>query len=123
MGENGFMMKNKEVIIFPNSQDVFQFAAKDFFNRAVSAVNDKGVFSVVLAGGNTPKLFFDILTNMDIPWQKIRFFFGDERYVSSDNVNSNYHMVYEHLFSKVPINPSNIYRIPTEFNDPNDAAK
>ena len=81
-----------------------------------------------MPGGNTPKLFFDTLTRVEyyknnIPWQQIQFFFGDERYVPSDDAESNYHMAYEHLFSKVPINPENIYRIPTEFNDPKDAAR
>jgi 6-phosphogluconolactonase len=122
------MTKNKDITIFTNANDLFQFAAKDFSQRASAAVNDKGIFSVVLAGGNTPKLFFDTLTDIEyykknIPWQQIQFFFGDERYVPSDDAESNYYMAYEHLFSKVPVNPKNIYRIPTEFNDPKNAAK
>ena len=121
------LTKNNEIVIFPTSYDLFQFAAKDFENRAIVAIKDKGVFSVVLSGGNTPKLFFDNLVNIEyykknIPWQQIQFFFGDERYVPSDDKNSNYHMAYEFLFSKVPINPENIYRIPTEFNNPKEAA-
>ena len=118
------MRKNKEIIIFPDTHYLFQYAAKDFANRAIKAVNEKGVFSVVLAGGNTPKLLFDTLCCVrHIPWQNIHFFFGDERYVSANDPNSNYHMAYEHLFSKVPVNPDTIYRIPTEFADPKDAAK
>lgn len=122
------MTKNQEIKIFPIPHDLFDFAANDFMQRAVAAVRDKGVFSVVLSGGNTPKLFFDTLTNVDydkktIPWQQIHFFFGDERYVSPETKESNYHMAYEYLFSKMPVNKKNIYRIPTEFPDPNDAAK
>ncbi|MGB6976106.1 MAG: 6-phosphogluconolactonase [Gammaproteobacteria bacterium] len=122
------MTKNKEITIFPSANDLFQFAANDFAHRAVAGVNDKGTFSVVLAGGNTPKLFFDTLTGVEyhkysIPWCQIRFFFGDERYVPSDDAASNYRMAYEHLFSKVPVNPENVYRIPTEFKDPKEAAK
>ncbi len=121
-------MENTEITIFPSANDLFQFAANDFSQRALNAVKDKGVFSVVLAGGNTPKLFFDILASDkyhkdSIPWYQIRFFFGDERYVSSENKESNYHMAYEHLFSKVPINQENVYRIPTEFDNPKNAAK
>ena len=121
------MTKNNEITVFLSSEDLFLFAANDFEKRAIAAVNNKGMFSVVLAGGSTPKLFFDMLTGVEsykdtIPWQRIQFFFGDERYVSSDDINSNYHMAQEHLFSKVPVNPENIYRIPTEYKDPNDAA-
>ena len=122
------MTKNNEIRIFSDAMDLFRFAANDFKQRAISAVKQKGIFSVVLAGGDTPKLFFDVLTGdadykNNIPWHQIQFFFGDERYVPSDNIKSNYHMAYEHLFSKIPINPGNVYRIPTEFSDPKDAAK
>lgn len=119
------MTNNQEVKIFATPTELCQFAAKDFSRRAIAAVADKGAFSVVLSGGNTPKLFFDTLTKekSKIPWGEIHFFFGDERYVPMNDIESNYHMAVEHLFSKVPVNPENIYRIPTEFNDPNDAAK
>src|SRR5262249_9141121 len=58
-----------------------------------------------------------------IPWPQIKFFFGDERYVPSDNAQSNYLSAQEHLFSKVPIAEKNIYRIPTELSDPQVAAE
>jgi 6-phosphogluconolactonase len=121
-------MQNKTINLFANTNDLFQFAAKDFSQRAIAAVKDKGIFSVVLAGGNTPALFFDTLTSREdykknIPWPQIQFFFGDERYVPYDNAESNYHMAYVHLFMKVPINPTNIYRIATENHDPQQAAQ
>lgn len=121
------MKKNNRITVFSSDANLFKFAANDFSQRAIAAVQDKGIFSVVLAGGNTPKLFFDALTSGEfkksIPWQKVLFFFGDERYVPANDRQSNYHMAYEHLFSKVPVNLKNIYRIPTEFNDPTDAVK
>ncbi|MDR3491394.1 MAG: 6-phosphogluconolactonase [Gammaproteobacteria bacterium] len=122
------LTNNIEIKIFPTANDLFQFGANDFKNRAIAAVNAKGNFSVVLAGGNTPKLFFDILTSVEdykknIPWQQIQFFFGDERYVSSADEKSNYHTAYEHLFSKVPVNSKNIFRMPTELDNSEDVAK
>lgn len=121
------VVNNKDVKIFPSASDLFQFAAQDFCQRAIAAVNEKNLFSVVLSGGNTPKFFFDALITGEyykkIPWRQIQFFFCDERYVSVEDENNNYHMAYEHLFSKAPINPDNIYRIPTEFHDPTEAAK
>ncbi|HEV2523587.1 MAG TPA: 6-phosphogluconolactonase [Gammaproteobacteria bacterium] len=117
-----------EVKIFPELENLFFSLTMDFIHRANVAIEAKGVFTVVLSGGSTPKLFFDALAEIKshkrkIPWDKIKFFFGDERYVSLDNSKSNYHMAYEHLFSKVPIRAENIYQIPTVFRDPSDAAK
>ena len=122
------MIRDHEINVFPNHDDLFEFAAIDFAHRAVESIHDKGTFSVVLAGGGTPKLFFNALTRLasykkNIPWEKIQFFFGDERYVPSDDVSNNYHMAQTYLFSKVPVNPDNIYPIPTGFKDPQDAAK
>ncbi len=117
-----------EIIQFNNPHELFAVAARNFMERAVAAVKTKGLFSVVLSGGHTPELFFDSLTTdeyykKNIPWQNIQFFFADERYVPHENINSNYHTAYEHLFSRVPINVDNIYPIPTDKTDPVEAAK
>ncbi len=120
--------KNQEIKIFASPDELFHAAAEDFTQRALHAVDAKGVFTVVLSGGNTPKSFFDALTENKFcqektPWDKIKFFFGDERYVPADDSASNYHMAYEHLFSKVPVVKKNIYPIPTDLHDPKDTAK
>lgn len=121
-------LKRQSIEIFDNSAQLFDFAAHDFYQRAIHGVQSKGHFSVVLSGGETPKLFFDKLTTNDlyrnsIPWQHIRFFFGDERYVASSDPRSNYHMAYSHLFSKINIPPDNIFPIPTDYVDPVLAAE
>ncbi len=127
MVENGwYKTMDNEITIFPNINDLFHYAATDFCKRALKAIEEKGSFSVVLSGGNTPKAFYDLLTSAFykevIPWSKIQFFFGDERYVPKEDDASNFHMTQEHLFAKVPVDPNHIYRMPTEFDDPKDAA-
>lgn len=114
-----------ESIIFINEYDLFKFAAEDFCQRAITSIHEKDKFSVVFSGGNTPKPFYDILAKdykETIPWEKIKFFFSDERYVPVNDKNNNYNMVNEHLFSKVAVNRENIFRIRTEFSDPKIAA-
>jgi 6-phosphogluconolactonase len=121
------MNKNQELKIFTSPQDLFYFAARDFAERAKLTVANNGRFSVVLSGGNTPKAFFNALTEdqaliADIPWQSIHFFFGDERYVPATDVKSNYFTAYENLFSKVPIDPNHIHAMPTTNKNPQLAA-
>ncbi len=100
---------------FPTGNDLFQAAADDFAARTFQVIQKKGICNVVLSGGNTPKKFFDVLvTRTNIHWDKIRFFFGDERYVPMDDQQSNYHTAQQFLFSKVPVSKENIYPIPTQ---------
>ena len=120
--------KNTEIKIFSDLQDLFQTAANDFAQRAINAVNTKGIFNVALSGGNTPKYLFDILATKkqilkQIPWRNINFFLTDERYVPDNNPESNYDMMNKHLFSKIDINTENIYKIPTDYTHPKDAAE
>lgn len=60
------------------------------------------VFSVGLSGGSTPKLLHSLLTNAPwrekLPWDRINWFFGDERFVRPDHKDSNFRMARETLF-------------------------
>jgi 6-phosphogluconolactonase len=114
-----------DIIIFPSATDLFQAAVEDFTQRAIDTLAHKQIFTVVLSGAKTGQLFFDSLANHDnkkIPWSKIHFFFADERYVPAHDINNNYHIAHEHLFTKIKIPAENIHRISTEFKDPKDAA-
>ncbi len=114
--------------IFETAKNMVEAAAKDFYEKSIAAVQAKGDFTVVLSGGNTPKSFFDVLADTEeyknnIPWDKIRFFFGDERYVPSTDERSNFYSAQQHLFSKVSVNQKNIFKIPTDEQDPRIAAE
>lgn len=117
--------RNNVVHVLPNPEALFTAVAEDFKNRSNRAIQEKGEFTVVLSGGDTPKNLFSKLSafKKEIPWKHIKFFFGDERYVPSNSSENNYHMAYEYLFSKVPVLMENIYPIPTDFENPKEAAK
>jgi 6-phosphogluconolactonase len=86
----------------------------------------KDHFNLVLAGGNTPRALYRYLAENyrnKIPWSQIRFFWSDERYVPVDDPQSNYGMAKEALLDHVPVNPSIIFPMPTDYADPADAAK
>ena len=81
---------------------------------------------IALAGGSTPKGLYELLAapkfSQRIQWNKLYFFFGDERCVPPDNPESNYKMAHDTLLSKVPVNSSNILRFKGEI-DPKIAAE
>lgn len=119
---------HRELKLSPNPDALFHLAAEDFMFQSIDAIKNSGRFTVALAGGETAKLFYDKLTSVEfflenIPWKNIFFFFGDERYVPADDPESNYLLAQEHLFSKIPIPAENIFRMPTEYAEPKEAAK
>ncbi|MEL6304432.1 MAG: 6-phosphogluconolactonase [Bacteroidota bacterium] len=98
--------------------------AKAFCEHLLEITADKDEFHVALSGGSTPKLLFDIMAESyseAFPWEKMHFYWGDERCVPPDDKDSNYLMTVTHLFSKVPVPKGNIHRILGE-NDPHSEA-
>jgi polyphosphate glucokinase len=114
-----------ELNVFFDAHALFEAAAADFCQYAQIVIKSDQVFRVLLSGGKTPIPFFDLLASdykEKIPWQHIQFFFSDERYVPADHPDSNYHMIFKHLFSKLPVPLENIFPIATTFQDPQEAA-
>ena len=115
-------MAQGNVEIFADPSAVTQEAARRIVAAAGAA---KGIFSLVLSGGNTPKALYELLASpqfrTQIDWSKVEIYFGDERCVPPDNSESNYLMAQTALLSKVPIDASRIHRIRGEI-DPAAAA-
>lgn len=82
-------------------------------------------YSFVLSGGSTPKKLYHILADDfkdKVDWQRVDFFWGDERYVPFDDDRNNGKMAYSSLLTPLGIPEKNIYRIPVS-PTPENAAK
>jgi 6-phosphogluconolactonase len=107
---------------------IAQTAAAEFLEAAQKAVREKNSFSVALAGGSTPEALYGLLASnpllqAKVPWDKIQFFFGDERHVPPDHVDSNFRMASEAMFSKAPVQPQQVHRIHGENANAAEAAE
>lgn len=83
------------------------------------------VFHLALSGGKTPDLLFDILAQKfpdSYLWQKVHFWWVDERMVGPTHAESNFGTANRLLFSKITIPEENIHRIKGE-NDPETEAR
>jgi 6-phosphogluconolactonase len=111
-----------------NAQELSRFAAEQFVYLAFEAQRAKGLFTVALAGGSTPKTLYELLGDENEPyrsqlcWEKIHFFWGDERHVPTDHPDSNYRMASEAMLSKVPLPARNIHHIKSEVDDAHEVA-
>ncbi|HRO91177.1 MAG TPA: 6-phosphogluconolactonase, partial [Promineifilum sp.] len=58
-----------------------------------AVIAEKGVVSFVLSGGGTPRDLYRLLGRTSdadgVPWDKVHFFWGDERLVPPDDPGSN----------------------------------
>jgi 6-phosphogluconolactonase len=87
----------------------------------------EGRVAVALAGGSTPKRFYELLADApfreNFPWPRTHWFWGDERFAPHDDPRSNYLMVQKALLSRAPIPHTNIHPIPTVGLSPHAAAE
>jgi 6-phosphogluconolactonase len=107
-------------------QDLFQAAAEEVLRAATHAVEERGRFTIALSGGSTPKSMYTLIAanaSATLPWDRMFFFFGDERHVPPDDPDSNYRMVKESLLSTAAIPPANVFRVPAENPDADAAAE
>jgi 6-phosphogluconolactonase len=101
--------------IYENLEKLSQAAAELFTDLAKQAITARGRFSVALSGGQTPRRLYEILAaaplREQIPWGAVHVFWGDERYVPSDDPRSNALMAHQALLDHVPVLPEHIHPI------------
>ena len=81
---------------------------------------------VALCGGNTPRALYTLLGSSEyrtrVAWDRVNLFWGDERFVSYADAQSNYRMVRETLLAHAPIPSNQIFPMPV-VGYPDDAAR
>jgi 6-phosphogluconolactonase len=119
MGEAAQQNPNVEVLC--EGEAFARRCVELFVNDANEAIKNQDIFYVAISGGNTPRHFFELLSESEqakaLPWKKIHLFWVDERYVPPTSKWSNYKLAADTFLSKVSIEPQNIHRIPTEYSD------
>jgi 6-phosphogluconolactonase len=111
------------VHVYGSSEELAEAAAREFAAKAEEAIEERGRFAVVLAGGSTPESTYQILArdySDRIDWSKVYVFFGDERAVPPHHEDSNLKMASEVLLDHVPV--GNVHRIRGEL-PPDEAAE
>jgi 6-phosphogluconolactonase len=114
------------VIDVRSDPDALAHAVADWLLERALAKSAKR-FSVVLAGGETPKALYTLLASPPyrerFPWAHTHWFWGDERFVPQDDPRSNYRMAHDALLAHVPVPQSQIHAIPTDGRNPEQGAR
>ncbi len=88
--------------------------ARDFAVHFENWLADKDEVYIALSGGSTPAVLFRLWAEEyrdKIDWEKIHFFWGDERCVPPDDEESNYKMADDLFLSAVGVPSCNIHRL------------
>ena len=105
--------------------DSLAAAAAEWVVAALTAL--PGRLAVNLSGGSTPKRLYEALARPPLlermPWDRIHWFWGDERFVPPEDARSNTSMVRAAMLDRAPVPPGHVHPVPTVDISPEDAAR
>jgi 6-phosphogluconolactonase len=101
--------------------------AKAAADRILTRIDaNSGRVAICLSGGSSPKQLFELLATdayrNRIPWDRVHWFLGDERFVPADDPLSNMRMAKQAFLDKCAP-AANVHPIPIESADPAEAAR
>ena len=103
-------------VILPDADAVAHEAAERLI--AVCEASQAERIAICLSGGSTPKRLYALLAGPDhvgrVPWDRVHWFFGDDRVVPWDHADSNVRMVREAFGHGAPIPATHLHFIPTD---------
>jgi 6-phosphogluconolactonase len=98
-----------------DNQASFEQIAVDFILEAArQAIAARGIFRIVLAGGDTPRSIYRRLCDADTDWTAWHVYFGDERCLPASDSERNSHMARTVWLDRVTIPSRQVHEIPAE---------
>ncbi|MDR3023027.1 6-phosphogluconolactonase [Chryseobacterium sp.] len=115
------------ITVFDDLEKLYTEAADAFVGLSKKSIQKNDRFVVALSGGSSPKAIFKLLATPQyaeqIEWNKVYFFWVDERWVPLNDDKSNFRMTDEALLSQVPVDKNHIFPMYAEGKTPEDYAK
>ena len=106
LGERGV------VEVVSDAEALAEVAAERVVAAIVSAVDERGSASIALSGGSTPKRLGELLATPEyrdrIDWDRVTWFWGDERWVPLESEESNAGVAIRTFLRRVPTKPQRI---------------
>jgi len=107
-----------KIEVYQCAAELEQNAAEKIILMINKAIGERGVCSIALSGGETPRPVYRILGSSPIKeridWSRVHLFFTDERVVPPTDPQSNFGMINREFISHINISSRNIHRIAGE---------
>jgi 6-phosphogluconolactonase len=101
-----------------NADELAQKAATWLSGFVAEVLKKQDRFTIALSGGNTPKKLYSLLASekygKKIDWDKLHFFWGDERYLPFTDERNNARMAFDALLDHVPVRKEHIHIMRTD---------
>ena len=107
-------MQKHTLFRFKTNEHLAAAVASDILYRAYHKIAQTGRFKLVLAGGSTPKLVYQLLSQAEAEWDKWWIFWGDERCLPVDDAERNSLMAREAWLNHVAIPKAQIFPMAAE---------
>lgn len=112
------MSTKGSIKVFESDSALATGVADFIISDAQAAIGERGRYSLVLSGGNTPESLFRLLAKPPyadaLDWSKVHIFWGDERAVPLDDKRNNAHVAIGLWLDHISIPAANVHRIPSD---------
>ena len=105
---------NKHWLVKPNAFVVAEAACETIKEAARVAIQKRGTFKIVLAGGTTPEHIYKMLAKTPCDWQNWEIYLGDERCLPTSSANRNSQMIQQSWLDAIDIPSQHIHFIKAE---------
>ena len=100
-----------ELRTFENSQLAAEACGQAIFDHVIAARVLRGIATVAVSGGSTPKIMFEWMAQQPFDWKDVHIFWVDERCVPPEDPQSNYRMTNMSLLRMAKIPEDQVHRI------------
>lgn len=116
-----------KLVVARDREELPRVAAELLARKIHAAVQARGRCTIALSGGSTPGPVYLELGDSDlskkVSWSQLEIYFADERAVPVDHPESNYRLVKETLLRSHPEVLGQVFRMPADAPDRDQAAK
>jgi len=100
--------------VFDDAEQLAQQVTLEILAEAKKAIEDRGAFHFITAGGTTPNRCYELLSKAKADWSKWHIYMGDERVLHFNDSERNSQALLKHWLNNNDIPAKNIHFINTE---------
>ncbi|QKI88096.1 6-phosphogluconolactonase [Thiomicrorhabdus xiamenensis] len=112
-----FIQSPEQWQLYQEADELVEVATRYILDCAEKAIEARGAFNLVLAGGTTPLAIYERLlqfSEQQAQFSKWYLYLGDERVLPIDDPQRNSVAICTHWLDKSPIPPAQVFMMPTE---------